>query len=201
MDELEAAISALFRYLQVNANNLGRQERETLMQVLGEINEAVNPPIETEIPTSAGLLWHIAGGNAQVFRDYMQQIPDPALNALANNHTQLSYVIQRLEQNQPQERNREIDGIPQAPIQSSNIWGFSYSQPERKLYVKFQGDGIYEYANVPPQIFKMFQEGAIPAKTNGKNQYGQWWEGKTPSLGASLYELIKTKGYPYQKVA
>jgi hypothetical protein len=201
VDELEAAINGLFQYIQTQGNNLGRQEQEMLMQVLGELNEVVNPRIEAEIPTSVGLLWHISGGNAGVFRDYMRQVPDPSLNALANNPTQLSYIIQRLEQNQPQERNREIDGIPQAPIQSSNVWGFAYDQPNRKLYVRFQGDGVYEYEGVPPQIFKLFQQGAIPAKTNGENQYGQWWEGKTPSLGASLHELIKTKGYPYQKVA
>ncbi len=199
MDELEAAIGGLFQYIQ--PATLGRQEQELLMQVLGELNELVNPPIEAQIPTSAGLLWHIAGGNPQVFRDYMSQVPDPALNALASNPTQLSYIIQRLGENQPQVRDREIDGIPQAPIQSSNVWGFSYDQPNRKLFVKFQGDGIYEYEGVPPQIFKMFQQGAIPAKTQGKNQYGQWWQGKQPSLGASLHELIKTKGYPYQKVA
>lgn len=201
MDELEAAINGLFQYIQTQGNNLGRQEQEMLMQVLGELNEVVNPRIEAEIPTSVGLLWHISGGNAQIFSQYLKQIPDNYLNSLANNPTQLSYIIQRLEQNQPQERNREIDGILQAPIQSSNVWGFAYDQPNKKLYVRFQGDGVYEYEGVPPQIFKLFQQGAIPAKTNGENQYGQWWEGKTPSLGASLHELIKTKGYPYQKVA
>jgi hypothetical protein len=59
---------------------------------------------------------------------------------------------------------------------------------------------VYGYEGVPPQIFRVFQAGAIPAKTDGQNEYGSWWVGKRPSLGASFYELIKKGGYPYQKL-
>jgi len=54
---------------------------------------------------------------------------------------------------------------------------------------------------VPPQVFNQFQQGSIPAKTEGENNYGMWWRGKQPSLGASLYELIKQQNYPYQRIA
>lgn len=180
---------------------MNQETQQLLSQLLSEANDAINPQVEATLPTGAGLLWHISGGKPEVFTNYLKQVPDAGLNALLNSPSQLQATIRRLQENQPQERNREIGGIPQAPLQSSNIWGFSYDQRNRKLSVRFQGDGIYEYEGVPPQIFNLFQQGAVPAKTTGSNNYGSWWRGKNPSLGASLFELIKSKGYPYQKVA
>jgi hypothetical protein len=94
----------------------------------------------------------------------------------------------------------EQDSIPKADLNSSNIYGFSYDPKSKSLYVRFQGGNVYGYEGVPPQIFRVFQAGAIPAKTDGQNEYGSWWVGKRPSLGASFYELIKKGGYPYQKL-
>ena len=93
------------------------------------------------------------------------------------------------------------------PFPSSNVHSFAYDPENQTLFVRFQGeyprqDGpVYEYEGVPEDIFNMFQRGAIPARTNGRNRWGEWWIGKTPSLGASLNALIKTAGYPYQRVA
>lgn len=89
---------------------------------------------------------------------------------------------------------------------SSNVHSFAYDPKNQKLFVKFQGeypkqDGpVYEYGGVPEDIFNMFQKGAVPARTKGKNKWGEWWVGKSPSLGASLNALIKTAGYPFQRV-
>ena len=199
MDEIEQALAGLFEYLQTA--QLGQQEQQMLMSVLGELNDIINAPIEAELPTAAGLLWHISGGNPEVFAQYMKEVPDQALNAIAGSPVYLMQTIRRLQESAPQERNREIDGIPQAPLQSSNIFGFQYDPKSRQLFVKFQGDGIYQYDNVDPKDYAVFQAGAVPAKTEGRNNYGMWWQGKVPSLGASFYEMIRKKGYPFQKVA
>lgn len=201
MDDFLAQVELLLSYIESNASGMNGPTQQLLTGILSEINDVINPQVEATLPTGAGLLWHIAGGKPEVFTNYLKQVPDPALNSLLNSPPQLEQIIRRLQENQPQERNREIGGIPQAPLQSSNIWGFSYDPGSRKLSVRFQGDGVYEYTGVPPQIFNLFQQGAVPAKTTGQNQYGSWWQGKSPSLGAALYELIKSKGYPYQKVA
>lgn len=98
------------------------------------------------------------------------------------------------------------DQVPPAPHPSSNIHSFGYDEKNGNLMVKFQGDypqdngSVYSYSGVPKNIFDLFKVGAIPARTNGKNAWGRWWKGKVPSLGASLYTLIKTQGYPYKKV-
>ena len=92
------------------------------------------------------------------------------------------------------------------PFPSSNVHSFGYDDKTGKLLVKFQGDypdqngPVYGYEGVPKQIFNLFQKGAIPAKTTGKNAWGSWFRGKTPSLGASLYALIKTQNYPYTRL-
>jgi len=201
MNELLGHIENLLSYIEENGTSLNIPTQQLLMQFLGEVNDFVNAPIEATFPAGAGILWHIAGGNPEVFANYLGQVPDPALNAILNNPVQLQQIIRRLQENQPQERNRVIDGIPQAPIGSSTIYGYQYDPQDKKLYVRFQGDGIYEYSGVSPQIFQIFQSGAIPAKTEGSNDYGVWFRGKSPSLGSSFYELIKQHGYPHQKVA
>ena len=100
---------------------------------------------------------------------------------------------------------------PEPPITqampSSNVEGFSYDDKNNRLFVRFLDDypnrngPVYAYENVPPVIFNLFRHGSIPARTNGKNRWGSWWKGKVPSIGASLYSLIKTQGYDYRRVA
>ena len=91
-------------------------------------------------------------------------------------------------------------------IPSSNIEGFAYDDKTNRLLVRFLGDypnregPIYAYEGIPKVIFELFQSGAIPARTDGKNQWGKWWKGKVPSIGASMYTLIKNGGYPYQRL-
>jgi len=101
----------------------------------------------------------------------------------------------------PEQPPPGAEGVEPAPMNSSNIWGFSYDPEGQVLRVRFQGDGIYQYQGVPPYIFRIFQAGAVPARTTGRNSYGRWWVGKVPSLGAAFYELIRNGGYGYQRVA
>jgi len=101
----------------------------------------------------------------------------------------------------------QVPEVPPAQMPSSNVYGFNFDEDSGKLLVKFQGnDGlgqgpVYEYGGVPRVIFELFKRGAIPARTDGQNKWGKWWKGKVPSLGASMYTLIKNGGYPYQRVA
>jgi hypothetical protein len=90
---------------------------------------------------------------------------------------------------------------------SSNVEGFAYDPKTNRMMVRFLGKHpnrngpIYAYENVPPVIFELFRKGAVPARTDGQNKWGKWWKGKTPSMGASLFTLIKNGGYSYQRLA
>lgn len=108
--------------------------------------------------------------------------------------------VEGLTPSQPKEPNLN-PGMP-----SSNINSFGYDPENERLLVKFQGDypqengPTYAYGGVPENIFNLFRQGAVPARTDGKNAWGKWWKGKVPSLGASMFTLIKNGDYPYQRV-
>ena len=113
-----------------------------------------------------------------------------------------------------QEEGAEAPTEPQKPaigdigqaMPSSNVEGFAYDDNSGRLLVRFLGqypnrDGaIYAYEGVPKEIFDLFRSGSIPARTDGKNKWGKWWKGKIPSIGASLFSLIKNRNYPYQRL-
>jgi hypothetical protein len=123
----------------------------------------------------------------------------------------LQNILQVIQEQEPQETPSSITPTPQQPIEtgmpSSNIEGFAYDDKSGRLLVRFLGKHpnrngpIYSYDQVPPNIFEIFRRGAIPAKTNGRNKWGQWWQGKYPSMGAAMYHLIRAGNYPYRRVA
>lgn len=110
--------------------------------------------------------------------------------------------IENLPPSLPQEPELEPGGMP-----SSNVNSFGYDPENKRLLVKFNGKDerdtgpVYGYDNVPKVIFDLFQSGAVPARTDGRNKWGRWWKGKVPSLGASLYTLIAQGQYPYQRLS
>ena len=97
--------------------------------------------------------------------------------------------------------------IPAAPHESSQINGFAYDPESGKLQVQFHGKypqaagSEYEYDDVPPWVFDIFQRGAIGPKSSGQNRWHRWEKNKMPSHGAAMNALIKAGGFNYRKVA
>lgn len=125
---------------------------------------------------------------------------------------ELEFATNRIDQLRIENPIDDFTPPPQEPnlnkgMDSSNIHSFGYDPENQRLLVKFQGQypqengPIYGYGGVPEVIFDLFKKGAIPARTNGQNKWGKWFKGKVPSLGASLYTLIKEGGYPYQRLS
>ncbi len=119
----------------------------------------------------------------------------------------MEHVAQRIQELRAEE-------VPVAPVPeleqsmpSSNISKFRYDPDEQKLFVQFLGKypnpngSVYSYSGVPPQIYELFRRGAVPARTKGSNRWGKWFVGKHPSMGASMYTLLKTASYPYQRLS
>ena len=186
--------------LKLSFANLLRQASDRLTQLREALRENPEAPPAPGIPTGADLLWILSGGQEDAFINYLRTFPDQNLNQLLRNPTRLAETIAHLNRIMPQGQRGEENGIEQAPINSSNIYGFQYDPKSGNLLVRFQGGNVYGYEGVPPGIFKVFQQGAVPAKTKGKNKYGEWWVGKLPSLGASFFSLIKNGGYSYTKL-
>ena len=179
---------------------------QVLKKAMSEVAELekqgqeVQAEAQAPMPIGTDLLWILAGGQPDAFINYLRTYPDTGLNALLKNPAQLQAVIGQLERNMPQGERGQQDGIPQAPIESSNIYGFQYDPKSGNLKVRFQSGSVYGYTGVPPGVFNVFQQGAVPAKTDGQNEHGRWWQGKMPSLGAAFYNLIRQGNYPYQRL-
>jgi len=177
----------------------GEEIDEELLDLIDQLLSSQETSIEPPPPTGTDLLWILSGENPQVFTEYLTTFPDPALNALARDPSRLQNVIESLGRKITQPAGEVEDGIPKQPLNSSNIFGFSYNPKDGSLKVRFNSGSVYSFSGVPAHVFKMFQSGAIPAKTNGQNNFGKWWIGKRPSSGASFYELIRDK-FPYKRL-
>lgn len=176
------------------------QLREQLTEQQEEQSQSENQ-VSLQVPpsSSAQLMWILAGQKVDAFVNYLATYPDPELQELLRNPSQLDGIIDQLMNMMPPGESPSQDGVDKAGINSSNIYGFRYDPKSQRLLVRFQGGSIYGYNGVPSGIFKAFQNGAIPAKTTGQNNYGKWWTGKIPSLGAAFYELIRKGGFEYQR--
>jgi hypothetical protein len=114
-------------------------------------------------------------------------------------------AIELIQQEEPIVTPKEP--IPLAPHESSQINGFAYDPETGKLQVQFHGKypqaagSEYEYDDVPPWVFDLFQRGAIGPKTSGENRWHRWEKGKTPSHGAAMNALIKAGGFNYRKMS
>lgn len=184
-------------------NNLVTRIDESRTQqpdVSREQNGGVPPgPLGATPSNDAQLLWILAGQQPQAFISYLRTFPTPATSQLLGNPQQLNATIVQLERMMPQGQQPSIHGIQHADLNSSNVWGAAYDPRSGKMKVRFQGGSEYEYDGVPENIFKAFIKGNASAKTKGRNQYGEWWVGKNPSLGAALNQYIKAGGFNYRK--
>ncbi len=183
------------------------EEMDQLRSQEGEGPQEPQGPIETTPSPSAQLMWILAGQKEDIFLEYLQTYPDPELQQLRNNPSALEQTIAFLHEMMPSGRPQvSEDGIPHAEVNSSNVYGYDYNPTTKKLKVKFQGNAgsgqgpVYEYDNVPGNVYKSFENMSRQATTDGQNQWGRWWVGK-PSLGASFYQLIRNGGYDYRKLS
>jgi hypothetical protein len=164
-----------------------------------EISQVQEAP-QAAISPDAQLLWVLSGQQEQAFISYLRTFPTPQTQALLNNPTALSHTIEQLSRMMPQGEPPVIDGIQHADLNSSNIWGTQYNPKTGKMKVRFQGGAEYEYDGVPENIYKAFSKGNVSAKTKGRNQYGEWWPNKNPSLGAAMNQYIKAGNFPYRRL-
>jgi hypothetical protein len=154
-----------------------------------------NPP-----SPDAQLLWILAGQNEQAFLEYLTTYPTPETQALLRNPTELQRIVQFLNEMMPPGEPLVVGGMPHTDLNSSTIWGTQYDPKSGQMKVRFQGGAEYVYQGIPPNIYKAFSQGQASAKTQGSNDYGTWWVGKNPSMGAALNQYIKAVGFPYQRI-
>jgi hypothetical protein len=76
---------------------------------------------------------------------------------------------------------------------SSNVSGYRYNTNNGTLVIIFNDGSEYEYFGVDFQEYEDIVLGDAECITEGSNDFGSWFVGKTPSVGAAVYQyLIKT---------
>lgn len=146
------------------------------------------------------LLWILSGSQEDAFLQYLQEYSTPETQALLRDPAELERVVQFLHAMMPMGRQPIVDGMQHSDLNSSTIWGTQYDPSTKKMKVRFQGGAEYEYDGIPTNIYRAFSQGNASAKTDGQNQYGKWWQGKNPSMGAALNQYIKQGGFPYRRL-
>ena len=121
----------------------------------------------------------------------------------------VAYIVQQREEKNLTEREERIVPETVKPDQakelkkdaaSAVVRKVEYNPDEELLKVIFNNNAAYNYYDVPKDAWEKLSEGQASAKTAGQNEFGVWWVGKNPSVGASLNEYIKKPGYVYEKV-
>jgi len=195
-DALAGEIAKTLNNLLVRLDSAEEQEKVAQQQQIEQ--QAAAPQT---LSNDAQLLWVLAGRNQDAFLQYLQTYSTRETQELLNDRNLLQSTIARLSRDMPPGELQEVGGVKQADLQSSNIWGTAYDPRTSKMLVRFQGGGVYEYAGIPRGIYQAFVSGSAAAKTKGKNKYGQWWVGKTPSLGAAMHEYIKRGNFPFRRLS
>lgn len=215
MDELLNLLMQFMEQVEGSYDSLDDAEAQEISEFLIETMsfimegqqktpEETIPQVQGPIPQGAELLWILSNGEPNAFVNYLRTYPGEGFKELVSNPNMLANVIAQLQHFNPhQEPGVGGDGIPNTDFPSSNVSGMQYDPESGKLLVKFHGknkEPIYQYDGVPPQIFNLLKHGNAFAKTKGKNQWGEWWPLKSPSIGSSINQYLKKGGYQYQRI-
>jgi dimeric dUTPase (all-alpha-NTP-PPase superfamily) len=82
---------------------------------------------------------------------------------------------------------------------SSNVKKISYNDESKEMVIKFTSGDLYTYYDVDFSEFTAIFQGAGITKTQGENKYGSWDIGKSPSVGAAVYNLLVKTNKRYKK--
>ena len=81
---------------------------------------------------------------------------------------------------------------------SSNVDKVKYFEDKRELVVRFNDGSFYTYFDIDERVFFSIIEGDAVCKTEGEGEFGEWFIGKTPSVGAAIWKYLIDKGVNYQ---
>lgn len=98
----------------------------------------------------------------------------------------------------------QFDGPKKSPIilkkwrnqaTSSNVDRLMFNDETNELVVKFNDGSYYTYYDVDFTDFINVLEGRAVCRTNGRNKWGEWFIGKTPSVGAAVKRYLEQYRY------
>jgi len=177
IQELMQQAEQLIAYITQNAASINAETQRALAQFLQETNDFIQE-FSGELPSTG----EMEAQQAEVANEVTPQAPAVPPGG-------------------------PVPELDDAPFPSSNISRFRYDPESQKLIIQFLGNhpnrngSVYEYSQVPQNIFNIFRRGAVAPRTSGSNAWHTWKEGSAPSLGASAYALIREGGFSYRRLS
>jgi len=84
-------------------------------------------------------------------------------------------------------------------VKSSNVDIVSYNDDLKEMVIRFNNGQTYTYYNVDINLFNNIVDGNGVCITSGQNKYGKWNIGKSPSIGAAVYDKLVEANISYKK--
>ena len=84
-------------------------------------------------------------------------------------------------------------------IKSSNVKKILYNDETQEMFIQFQDKSIYTYFDVSFNLFLDVSNGNAVCITNGESKWGNWYVGKTPSVGAAVHKWLINQGVRYKR--
>jgi hypothetical protein len=81
---------------------------------------------------------------------------------------------------------------------SANVDRVKYFEETRQLVVKFNDGSYYTYFDIDEDVFNSIIEGDAVCRTEGQSEFGDWYVGKTPSVGAAIWKYLIDRGVSYK---
>ena len=98
-------------------------------------------------------------------------------------------------------REKRIGPLLGGPVNSSVASSVYYWARSLLMVINYHGGAQYEYYRTQFDLFNYIYNGLGTATTDGQNQYGKWWKGKSnPSVGASIRTRLQKGMADYKRV-
>ena len=88
----------------------------------------------------------------------------------------------------------------QGDVVSSNVDSYKYNTNNGELILTFNDGSRYRYSGVDFTEYENIILGDAVCETEGENEFGSWFVGKTPSVGAAVWEYLIRKGVKYERL-
>jgi hypothetical protein len=91
--------------------------------------------------------------------------------------------------------------ILQGGVASSNVDSYRYNDKSGELVLTFNDGSRYRYYQIDKEDFENIVLGDAMCETEGENEYGRWWIGKSPSVGAAVWKYLRDRNIRYEKLS
>lgn len=85
-------------------------------------------------------------------------------------------------------------------INSSNVKSYRYNTETFELEITFNDGSKYRYFEIDYNTFENISYGDATCITTGENEFGSWYEGKSPSMGAAIWEFLINDDVQYEEI-